>query len=126
MRKAGSLYWFGTREETGVFRDGGRLQADGADAGSGETVLVRHDLRSAQSQRNSDRPRQAALRSLFESTGKTGSSVELYFGPTAPAGHEGEWIKAIPGKGRFVYFRILRPPRRPSSMDAGSRGISSW
>jgi hypothetical protein len=48
----------------------------------------------------------AALRLLFELKGKTGSSVDLYFGPTAPAGHEGEWIKTIPGKGWFVYFRI--------------------
>src|SRR4051794_14675487 len=28
---------------------------------------------------------------------------------TAPAGHEGEWIKTIPGKGWFVYFRIYGP-----------------
>ena len=51
----------------------------------------------------------AALRLLFELKGKTGSSVDLYFGPTAPAGHEGEWIKTIPGKGWFVYFRIYGP-----------------
>jgi hypothetical protein len=31
------------------------------------------------------------------------------FGPKAPAGHEGEWIKTIPGKGWFVYFRIYGP-----------------
>jgi hypothetical protein len=24
-------------------------------------------------------------------------SIELYFGPNAPAGHEGQWIKTIPG-----------------------------
>ena len=33
----------------------------------------------------------------------------MYFGPTAPASHEGEWIKTIPGKGWFVYFRIYGP-----------------
>jgi hypothetical protein len=57
----------------------------------------------------------AALRSLFELKGKTGSSVDLYFGPTALAGHEGEWIKTIPDKGWFVYFRIDGPK------DAGLR-----
>jgi hypothetical protein len=36
-------------------------------------------------------------------------SVDLYFGPKAPAGHEGEWIKTSPGKGWFVYFRIYGP-----------------
>jgi hypothetical protein len=40
---------------------------------------------------------------------KAGSAMDLYFGPKAPAGHEGEWIKTIPGKGWFVYFRIYAP-----------------
>jgi hypothetical protein len=35
--------------------------------------------------------------------------TNLYFGPTAPAGYEGQWIKTIPGKGWFVYFRIYGP-----------------
>jgi hypothetical protein len=51
----------------------------------------------------------AALRSLFELKGKTGSSIELFFGPAAPAGKEDVWIKTIPGKGWFTYFRIYGP-----------------
>jgi len=51
----------------------------------------------------------AALRSLFELKGKEQPTLDLYFGPTAPAGHESEWIKTIPGKGWFVYFRIYGP-----------------
>ncbi len=39
----------------------------------------------------------------------SGSAVDLYFGPTAPAGQEGRWIKTLPGKGWFVYFRIYGP-----------------
>jgi hypothetical protein len=35
--------------------------------------------------------------------------VDLYFGPTAPEGAEGRWIKTIPGRGWFVYFRIYGP-----------------
>jgi len=47
----------------------------------------------------------AALRSLFELREKGATdSVELYFGPTAPAGKEDQWIKTIPGKGWFVYL----------------------
>jgi hypothetical protein len=47
---------------------------------------------------------------MFELRGKTGAaSIDLFFGPTAPAGHEGEWLKTIPGKGWFVYFRIYGP-----------------
>jgi hypothetical protein len=54
----------------------------------------------------------AALRSLFELKDLGGAkSVDLYFGPTAPAGQEGRWIKTIPGKGWFAYFRIYGPEK---------------
>jgi hypothetical protein len=37
-------------------------------------------------------------------------SVDLYFGPTAPAGvPESNWIKTLPGKGWFTYFRLYGP-----------------
>jgi hypothetical protein len=39
----------------------------------------------------------------------TGPTADLYFGPTAPAGKEKQWIKTIPGKGWFTYFRIYGP-----------------
>jgi hypothetical protein len=52
----------------------------------------------------------AALRSLVElkDVPKTGTT-DLYFGPTAPAGKEGQWIKTNPGKGWFVYLRLYGP-----------------
>ena len=36
-------------------------------------------------------------------------SVDLYFGPTAPAGWEANWIETLPGKGFFVWFRAYHP-----------------
>ena len=37
-------------------------------------------------------------------------SVDLYFGPKAPAGKpETNWIETIPGKGWFTYFRLYGP-----------------
>jgi hypothetical protein len=36
-------------------------------------------------------------------------SVDLYFGPTAPAGKESNWIKTIPGQGFFTMVRIYGP-----------------
>ena len=33
----------------------------------------------------------------------------MCFGPKAPEGAEGRWIKTIPGRGWFVYFRIYGP-----------------
>ncbi|TDW25900.1 uncharacterized protein DUF1214 [Rhizobium azibense] len=35
-------------------------------------------------------------------------SVDLYFGPEAPAGKK-NWIKTTPGKGWFTYFRLYGP-----------------
>ena len=37
-------------------------------------------------------------------------SVDLYFGPKAPAGKpEANWIQTLPGKGWFTYFRLYGP-----------------
>lgn len=36
-------------------------------------------------------------------------SVDVYFGPEAPAGHEANWIQTIPGKGWNMIFRLYGP-----------------
>lgn len=36
-------------------------------------------------------------------------SVTLYFGPTAPAGKETNWIQTVPGKGWFTILRLYGP-----------------
>ena len=36
-------------------------------------------------------------------------SVDLYFGPEAPVGMEANWVKTIPGRGWFTYFRLYGP-----------------
>ncbi|HUK00646.1 MAG TPA: DUF1254 domain-containing protein [Steroidobacteraceae bacterium] len=36
-------------------------------------------------------------------------SVEVYFGPKAPAGFEKNWIPTLPGKAWFSYFRLYGP-----------------
>ena len=36
-------------------------------------------------------------------------SVDIYFGPKAPAGKEANWIASTPGKGLFVVFRLYGP-----------------
>jgi hypothetical protein len=108
---AGSLYWLGTRDGNGAFLDGSKTykltvpQPVPAKLFWSLTVYdpdTRSEIVTDQGK--------AALRSLFELKGKGGSgSLDLYFGPKAPAGHEGEWIETIPGKGWFTYFRIYGP-----------------
>jgi hypothetical protein len=52
----------------------------------------------------------AALRSLVELRDvATTGATDLYFGPNAPVGKEGRWIKTTPGKGWFVYLRLYGP-----------------
>jgi hypothetical protein len=36
-------------------------------------------------------------------------SVDVYFGPKAPAGKEANWVQTVPGKGWFAYFRFYGP-----------------
>lgn len=50
------------------------------------------------------------MRSLFEKPEPSpDGSIDLYFGPETPIGKENHWVKTIPGKGWFVYFRIYGP-----------------
>jgi hypothetical protein len=36
-------------------------------------------------------------------------AIELYLGPTAPAGKEGNWLATVPGKGYFAILRLYSP-----------------
>jgi hypothetical protein len=114
---AGSLYWLGTRDANGAYLDGGKtykLTLPLPVPGKLFWSVTVYD-NETRSEIVTDTWK-AALRSLYELKGKTGSgSVDLYFGPSAPAGHENEWIKTNPGKGWFTYFRIYGP--EPAAFD---------
>ena len=56
-------------------------------------------------------------------------SVDVYFGPKAPAGFENNWIQTIPGKGWFMILRLYGPLEpwfdkawRPSEIELVSAG----
>ena len=36
-------------------------------------------------------------------------SVDLYYGPKAPAGKEANWTKTVTGKSWFAYLRLYGP-----------------
>ena len=107
----GSVYWFAAHDKTGAFVDGSKLyrlsvpQPVPVSLFWSVTVYdpdTRSEIQTDQGK--------AALRSLFElkDVAKTGAT-ELYFGPSAPAGKEGQWIKTNPRKGWFVYLRLYGP-----------------
>jgi hypothetical protein len=107
---AGSLYWLGTRDKTGAYLDGSKTyrlavpQPVPAKLFWSVTIYdpdTRSEIRTDQNK--------AALRSLVELRDTNGKAAELYFGPTPPRGAETRWLKTIPGKGWFTYFRIYGP-----------------
>jgi hypothetical protein len=51
----------------------------------------------------------AAIGSDDKITKNSDGSVDLYFGPQAPAGKESNWIQTVPGRGWWVWFRIYGP-----------------
>src|SRR5215471_5843501 len=112
----GSLYWFGARDSSGAFLDGGKnyklTVPHPVPANLFWSVTVydpdtRSEIDSGQGK--------AALRSLFEikpeitRLGSNAGTTDLFFGPNPPAGKEGQWIRTIPGKCWFTYFRIYGP-----------------
>lgn len=107
----GSVYWLGLRDNTGTYVDGAKtykLTIPQPVPGKLFWSVTVYDSET-RSQVNTDQG-YAALRSMFELKDfEKDSSIDLYFGPTAPAGKEKQWIKTIPGKGWFVYIRIYGP-----------------
>jgi hypothetical protein len=109
--QAGSLYWLGLRDSTGAYLDGAKsyeLAVPLPVPGKLFWSVTVYDAAS-RSQIETDQHK-AALRSLQELRNLgDAKSVDLYFGPAAPAGKESRWIKTTPGGGWFAYFRIYGP-----------------
>jgi len=108
---AGSLYWLGLRDKDGAYLDGGKSYKLSVPQPVPQklfwSVTVYDSGTRSQIQTDQDK---AALRSLVElRNASTSGATELYFGPNAPAGNEGQWIKTNPGKGWFAYFRLYGP-----------------
>jgi hypothetical protein len=108
---AGSLYWLGARDSQGAFLDGGKtykLTIPQPVPGRLFWSVTAYDAQT-RSQVQTDQGK-AALRSLFElKDSASAPSVDLYFGPSPPAGQEARWIRTTPGRGWFAYIRIYGP-----------------
>ena len=110
-KNARSLYWQGQRDKNGAFLDGGRTYKLSVPQPVPQklfwSVTVYDPATRSMIQTDQDK---AALRSLVElkNVANTGS-IDLYFGPTAPSGKEGLWIKTNPGQGWMAYLRLYGP-----------------
>lgn len=108
---SGSLYWLGLKDAAGKYVDGGKTYKltvpTPVPAKLFWSITIYDALTRSQVATDQNK---AALRSLFELKDKiSGKSVDLYFGPKAPSGKEGQWIKTIPSRGWFAYIRIYGP-----------------
>lgn len=114
---AGSLYWLAARDDSGHWLDGGKTYRVTVPQPVPAKLFWSVTVYDAQtrSEIKTDQEK-AALRSLFELKGAPkDASLTLYFGPSAPVDHEDRWIKTIPGRGWFAYFRIYGP--EPAAFD---------
>ena len=108
---AGSLYWLADRDDRGRWLDGGKtyrlVVPQPVPAKLFWSVTVYDAQTRSEIKTDQDK---AALRSLFELKGAPKDApLTLTFGPKAPEGQEDRWIKTIPGRGWFAYFRIYGP-----------------
>ncbi|MCB8986042.1 MAG: DUF1254 domain-containing protein [Ardenticatenaceae bacterium] len=55
-----------------------------------------------------DQPK-PSINSFDEPEYNDDGSCDIYFGPSAPAGREKNWIQTLPGKGWFTYIRLYGP-----------------
>lgn len=107
---AGSLYWLGLRDSNGDYVDGSRTYRLRVPLPVPARLFWSITLYDAvtRSEIVTDQGK-AALRSLFELKGASGDSVDIYFAPSAPPGHEDRWLQTLPDKGWFTYFRVYGP-----------------
>jgi hypothetical protein len=124
---AGSLYWLGLRDSTGHYLDGAntyRLSIPQPVPARLFWSVTVYDVET-RSQIQTDQAK--AVLSSLAGIGDDSDSVELYFGPSAPSGHEDRWIQTLPGRGWFVYLRLYGPkaPAFDGTWQAGDFELES-
>jgi hypothetical protein len=111
MVGVGSQYAFGDKDRNGDYLDGSKryrlsIPADAPAKDFWSIVAydpqTRSELQTGQSYPSKNNKRDPLA------TNDDGS-VDLYFGPAAPDGHESNWIQTVAGKGWFVLFRLDGP-----------------
>ncbi|MEI8333922.1 MAG: DUF1254 domain-containing protein [Chloroflexota bacterium] len=107
----GSQYGVGDHDSAGRYLDGGRTYRlhlpPGIPAKDFWSVLVYDPQTRSMLQTDQRFPSLSSQRADLVVNPDT--SVDVYFGPEAPVGHESNWIQTIPGKGWFTFFRLYGP-----------------
>ncbi|MGC4016478.1 MAG: DUF1254 domain-containing protein [Luteolibacter sp.] len=107
---AGSQYLSTAKDNTGAWLDGGKTYHLTIPAHPPVkefwAVTVYDNLTRSMVKTDTNK---AGLSSHDKLQMNADGSVDLWFGPEAPSGKESNWVKTLPGKGWFAYFRAYSP-----------------
>ena len=107
---AGQVYLEATKDREGDWLDGGKTYALHVPPNAPVAQFWSFTVYDNESRCFVDTGVQPDRSSRDNIVKNADGSVDLYFGPKAPAGKpEVNWIKTIPGKGWFTYFRLYGP-----------------
>ena len=111
MVGAGSQYAYAEHDRDGNFLDGAKnyrlnIPAN-VPARDFWSVVVYDPQTRSELQTSQPFPSKNNLRDAL--LANPDGSVDLYFGPVAPAGVEANWIQTVPGKGWFAILRLYGP-----------------
>ncbi len=107
---AGSKYPFTSRDSSGEYLSGGasyRLTLPAHVPVNNFWSVTVYDAATAAGLDNGQPF--PSISSFDKPVANPDGSTEIYFGPTAPKGHEKNWLRTLPGKGYFVMLRLYGP-----------------
>jgi hypothetical protein len=107
----GSQYAYAERDRDGQYLDGSstyRLTLPaGVPAKDFWSVVVYDPQTRSELQTSQPFPSRNSQRDALDVN--PDGSVDLWFGPAGPSGHEANWIATVPGKGWFAILRLYGP-----------------
>jgi hypothetical protein len=106
----GSQYIWTPRDASGAFLDGGRKYRlhlpPNIPAQQFWSIIVYDALSRSELENGQPFP---SINSYANPAANADGSLDVYFGPDAPAGKEQNWIRTVPGKGWFPWMRFYGP-----------------
>jgi hypothetical protein len=107
---AGQVYLESARDAAGEWLDGGKAYRLTVPKDAPVALFWSFTVYDNESRCFVDTGSNPDRSSRDDITKNADGSVDLYFGPEAPVGKpEKNWIKTLPGKGWFTYFRLYGP-----------------
>jgi hypothetical protein len=111
MIGVGSQYAWGDRDSSGDYLDGAqsyRLTLPPNIPAKNFWSVVVYDPQT-RSELQSGQPYPSKSSQTGTVVENSDGSIDLYFGPEAPEGHESNWTQTVPGKGWFTLLRLYGP-----------------